>query len=509
MKISAINNNQNTQNRQPNFTGLTKIMKRKIYIDGKKDILKIIENRQESQSTIVGQLPKGMFANLSIGKTKEQIVQAINDIMSTFGASAEEIRGYVPSAKASVAEYRNKRSNSTVEKIKSVLEKYNLTNKKEEVDLEFLGRGDYGSAYKIKGVHDDFTNDDYILKVHTVADRGPDWHRFKSHGNYAEINTAEYWSNNWGENTQRGKFYFGDINKGYMIDNFIDQNTLPYKKHVNEYTSGLKLTDEELAQNGHNKINGYSIDWGGVRVVNRIKNESKTARKVLNDIKKTDRQFREQKWWQIYHNKHDYDETQKLAGLALSIKHLPESKKAAYIDKCMSSNKPMVDQALGYVLKYLPHEEAQKYYQKLMARNEEVTQTILMNEIPLLARKPLPEAYDDMNVPKDQIFPEKIKAFYDISKKYVIPQAQEHLASYVHLLPSEYIMPEFRNLVKLGDYNIYDRLLHKIRIVPEEEFPASLKLEMLSELENSIEDPYLKQHAQKIKIATIRKTLDD
>lgn len=73
----------------------------------------------------------------------------------------------------------------------------------------------------------------------------------------------------------------------------------------------------------------------------------------------------------------------------------------------MSSNKPMVDQALGYVLKYLPHEEAQKYYQKLMARNEEVTQTILMNEIPLLARKPLPEAYDDMNVPKDQIFPEK------------------------------------------------------------------------------------------------------
>ena len=247
MKISAINNNQNTQNRQPNFTGLTKIMKRKIYIDGKKDILKIIGNRQESQSTIVGQLPKGMFANLSIGKTKEQIVQAINDIMSTFGASAEEIRGYVPGAKASVAEYRNKRSNSTVEKIKSVLEKYNLTNKKEEVDLEFLGRGDYGSAYKIKGVHDDFTNDDYILKVHTVADRGPDWHRFKSHGNYAEINTAEYWSNNWGENTQRGKFYFGDINKGYMIDNFIDQNTLPYKKHVNEYTSGLKLTDEELA----------------------------------------------------------------------------------------------------------------------------------------------------------------------------------------------------------------------------------------------------------------------
>ena len=508
MKISAINNNyNNNQNSQPNFTGMTKLMKRKIYIDGKKDILKLIEKRQENQSTTVGQLPKGMFAMLTTDKNAR--TNAIKDIMKTFGQIAEEIRGYVPGASASGAEYRNKRSNATVQKLKDVFEKHNLKNTNDDIDLEFLGRGDYGSAFRIKGIHDNLTNDDYIIKVFTNADKGPNWHRYKSHGNYAEINTAEYWSNNWGENTQRGKFYFGDINKGFVIDNFIDQKTPQYKKHINEYTSGLKLTDEELANNGHNKINGYSIDWGGVRVVNRIKNESKTARTILNKIKTTDRKFREQEWWNLYYNKTKYNETQKLAGLGLSIKHLPPEKQPKYIDFCMKQNIPMVDQSLGYLLKYLPHEQAKLYFEKLMSRNEEVTQTILMNEIPLLARKPLPEAYDDMNVPKDQIFPDKIKTFFDIAKSKAIPETREHLASYVHLLPSKEIMPEFEALLKLNDYNVFDRLLHKIETVPEEEFPSGLKLEMLNELEKVVKDPYLKQYTQKVKILTIRKTLDD
>lgn len=507
MRISAINGTyDNKPKSQPNFTGMTKLMKKKIYTDGKKDILKLIEKRQETQTTTVGQLPKGLFAMLTTDKTARG--KAIKDIMSTMGEIAEEIRGYVPGAKASAPEYRNRRSDATVQKLKEVFEKYNLTTKKEDVDLEFLGRGDYGSAYRIRGIHDNITDDDFIIKVFTVADKGPNWHRYKSHGNYAEINTAEYWSNTWGENTQRGKFYFGDINKGFLVDNFINMQTPQYQKHINEYNAGLKLTDEELAQcNGHNKINGYSIDWGGVRVVNRIKNESKTARAVLKHIKKTERKFRDIEWWKIYNNKTQYDETQKLAGLALAIKHI--SNKKTCIEYCMEQNKPMVDQALGYLLKYLPHDQAKLYFEKLMARNEEVTQTILMNEIPLLARKPLPEAYDDMCVPKDQIFPEKIKIFFDIAKKHAIPESREHLASYVHLLPQKDIMPQFEALLKLDDYNVFDRLLHKIETVPEEEFPSSLKLEMLGKLEKAVNDPYLKKYTQKVKLSTIRKTLED
>ena len=514
MRISALTNyystntNNKTNNKtNPNFTGLTKLMKKRIYIDGKKDILNLILKRKPEQSTVVGQLPGGMFDNLP--KDKQTRSNAIKEIMNVFGNIAEEIRGFKCGSNTTNSEFKNRRNDSTVQKLRDIFKKYNLNNTDEDVDLEFLGKGDYGSAFKIKGIYDKKTNDEYILKIHTVADRGPDWHRFKSHGNFAEPNTAEYWLNLWGEKTQRGKFYFADINKGYMVDNFIDLKTPPYKKKVNEYTAGLKLTDEELAHNGHNKINGYSIDWGGVRVVNRIKNNSKTARTVLHEIKNTDKKYRVIKWWRIFQDKHHFDETQKQAGLALAIKHIHNEEKNLYINTCLSLHKPMVDQALGYVLKYLPYDDALNYFEKLMARNDEITQTILMNEIPLLSRIPVPETYDDMNIPKDQIFPQKVKAFYDIAKKYAIPQSREHLASYVHLLPKENIEEEFKYLINLDDYNVYDRLLHKIRIVPEDEFPFDLKFKMLDFIEKSVKHPFLKQHAQNIKILTVRKTLDD
>ena len=50
-------------------------------------------------------------------------------------------------------------------------------------------------------------------------------------------------------------------------------------------------------------------------------------------------------------------------------------------------------------------------------------------------------------------------------------------------------MPQFEALLKLDDYNVFDRLLHKIETVPEEEFPSSLKLEMLGKLEKAVNDP--------------------
>lgn len=503
MKITAIQNDNNRYSKQQNFTGLTKAFRRQIYIDGKKDILEIINLRSPKQNSYVGQLPPYIFESLPKDKLKR--TAAIKDILNTFSEIANEIRSFKPSAKLSGAECKNRRSNSTVEKLKNLFEKYKLKNTDEDVDIKFLGRGDYGSAFKLEGILDTVTNDRYMFKTHTVADSGPEWHRFKSHGCYAEPNSAVYWINKWGQNTQRGKFYCADVKSGFMIDNFIDDTTPMYKRTINEYRFGVKLTDEALAAYGHNKINNYSIDWGGLRVVNRIKNQSKIACAVLEKIKKTEPRFRTLEWYKFLYCNRQYDKVQKKAGLALSIKHLNDKEK--YIEECLSWHEPMVDQALSYVLKYLPHEQALKYFEKLMTRNEEITQTILMNEIPLLARKPLPEAYDDMLVPKSELYPDKIKIFYDLANKHVKGAAKEHLASYVHLLPHDAIIPEFRYLLSLDDYDTYDRLLHKIRSVPEEEFPFDLKFQMLDEIIKSVKDPYLKKYAQDLKIYTLRKTL--
>ncbi len=501
MKILPVTQYNNSNQIAPpknnqSFCGMTKAFKRKVYIDGKKDILELIHKRKPSQNTLVGQLPQGIFDTLKNNVSKKELTPSIKEIMNTFGEIACLLR------------HRNDTVNAN-KKLQDIALKFKLAADAKDINLEYIGRGDYGKVYKINGLQDHRTNDDLILKVHHKVDKGPDWHRYKSHGCFAEINTAEYWSNLWKQDTQRGKFYFADIDNGFMVDNFIDQTTPKYKKYVNEYTAGLKLTDEELAfPNGHNKINGFSIDWGGVRVVNRVKNESKTARKVLSIMKQTLREQREIKWFELLDSK-KFDDVQKKAGLALSIKHLPDNKKEFYIEKCLGFNKPFVDQALSYVLKYLPHEHALKYYETLMKRNNEVTQTILMNEIPLLARKPLPEAYDDLDIPKDQIMPEKIKEFYDISKRLAADTTREHLASYVHLLPEEHIKPEFESLVKLDNYETYDRLLHKIRIVPDMEFPFDLRFDMLKRLQTAIKDPYLSKHCDDIRIQTIRKTLED
>ena len=60
-------------------------------------------------------------------------------------------------------------------------------------------------------------NNNVHMKVYKIADKGPEWHPYKSHGNYAELNTAAYWMKNLGRNTQRGRFFFGDITSGFMV----------------------------------------------------------------------------------------------------------------------------------------------------------------------------------------------------------------------------------------------------------------------------------------------------
>lgn len=502
MIIQAINTCPTKQ--QPTFAGLTQKMKHRMFIDGKKDILEIMNSRDPSQTSYVGQLPPGIFYRLPSNNKEE----AIREIMQAFDKAAVEIRDFKPGIGNSDTEFSNRRPDQTVENIKKVFEKYKLIEPGEEFDLKFLGRGDYGSAYKIEGLYDHITHDRYIIKVFTVADKGPEWHRFKSHGNYAEINTAEYWMTNMGINTQRGKFYFGNIEAGYMVDNYIDNNLPQPKKIVDEYKYGAKLTDEELAMpNGHNKINNYSYDWGGVRVVNRVKNTNPTARYVLHQIKITEKPFREAEWWRIYHSK-GLDETGKKAGLALSVKHFPNNK--PLIDQCLNENIPLVDAALAYALKYLPYKDARKLFETLMQRNNPVTQTILMNEIPLLAKdQRKAEIFDDLDIPKDEIKPKKVEMFYNAAEKYSLPEVREHLASYIHLLPEDKIMKKFHKLLKLDDERVYERLLHKMKVVKEDEYPLDLKFKMLNELENYVKNDFVQKEIQKTRVLLIRRNLDE
>ncbi|MCI1274381.1 MAG: hypothetical protein LKG27_08140 [Clostridiaceae bacterium] len=500
MLVSPIQNNYSS----PNFTGITKLMKRSVFIDGKKDISAILQKRGD-KNTYINELPPVIFYALP----KENRPNAIKEFIHVFDDIANEIRNFKPSINANTDEYSKKRPNSAVSKLKNIFQKYGLIENPEKFDLLYIGEGEYKKAFKIEGVKDKKTKEELCFKIFHVVDKTPEWHKYKSHGNYAEINISSYWRNVVGQETQRGKVYFGDINNGYMLDRYVDENIVPPKKIIDEYNYGIKITDEFKGDSGHNKMYGYSIDPGGSRVVNRVKNSSKTARYVLKRIKALPANQREVEWYKIL-NDNKLDETQKQAGLALAVRDLGSNRNDQYIKRCLDFNKPFVDQALAYALKYLPPEQSRKYFEVLMKRKNPVTQTVLLNEIPLLSRVRLNTGrIDDLDVPRGEIEPEAIEDSYKLAQKYVLPEVEEHLASYIHLLPQDRILPEADSLISKHNYNINDRLLHKIKFVSETEFPFANKMAILNKIEQNSTDEFILQKTRQIRTKIIRDSLGD
>lgn len=527
MKITSITSNYTsnqslqTNNRQTNFTGLTKRLSHEVYIDGKKDILEIINKRDKDaekntgvpthKNTYVGQLPPGMFYRLP--EEKAERVVAIKEIMETFNECAPEIRKYIPDRNATRDEYRNKRPQSAVEKMRNIFEKYDLLDENEEFNIEYLGQGDYGKAFRLRGLKKDTVDDDeYVLKIYHTTDKGREWHRFKSHGCFAEPNIAAYWMKNIGRDTQRGKFYFANIDAGYMVTNFIYDGKPTFKREIDEYDYGLKLTDEALRMpNGHNKINGYSIDWGGVRVVNKVKNENRTARYVLRKVEnaKPENSYRIWKDFVKGDRAKGMDKDGVNAGLTLATKCAASQPQLramlVYLSTLPGSS---TDEARAYALKYYPTSLMARYFEKYMSTFDEHKQVRVMNEMPLLA-KIVNDEKDNIDISKKEINQEKLLDLYLIAKKNAKGEAVEHLASYVHLLPKNRIMPEFNWLVNLHDNDVYDRLLHKMIIVQEDEYPLDTKLKMLDILDENVEDDFLKNKINKTRMTIIRRNLDD
>lgn len=440
------------------FTGITRQMNKKTHIDGQKDIKEIVDDHK-NRNLMVGQLPKFMIDKLP----KENRRECIQEFYDTFAEVTEELRNFDETKNNSPMEVVNRRSNATKEKLQNLFLKYGILKPwdTEDFDIKYLGKGGKGAGYKIKGIRTpDGNEDEFVMKVYHVLE-GQCWQPYKSHGCYAEINSAAYWMNNVGYDTQRGKFYLGDLSSGYMLIKYVDDDVRLPKRRIDPYQYGLKCTDESL-EHKHNVCKEYSFDWGGVRVINRIKNESKTARKIADHIKFTPENEKEIEWNRIFTStKNNYNKSQKNAGLAMSIKHMPH--KTQYIETCLELNDPYVDRGLAYVLKYLSYKDAIKYFERLVQTNDTITQVILFNEIPLLAMKHRDkEIKDDLQSVRSEIQPERIKKYYDISEKYAKPESIEHLASFVHLLPNKNFRDYYERLALIDNYALKDRLIYKL-----------------------------------------------
>lgn len=502
------------------FNGYTKKLGKQMYIDGKKDIKKIIEakNLVKKRNTIVGKVPPIIFNAIKPDEREKKI----REVFKTFSEVSDEIRLFRPTSDKSYNERKNRRPDSVVEKLRNLFLDLKIIKPDDNFDLIFLGEGNYKKAYKIDGVKDPITNEELCYKVFHIVDNTPEWHKYKTHGNFAELNTAMYWMKTFGYDTQRGKYYFGDIDNGYFVDKFIDNKVNAPKRFVSEEFVGVKLTDEVAGYVGHNRLHGYSIDPGGPRVVNRVKNQSKLARKIFNTIKNLPKESRMQEWYNILSKDDNWNLSQKRAGLALSIKHLNQRSKP--FDECLAFEDSFVDMALAYVLKYQKLHNAKKNFKTLLDRNDPEVQTVVLNEIPLLAREKI--KIDDLDVPRGQINSQRLYEYYKLAQERVLPEVEQHLCSYIHLLPDDKILPEAQILIDKSIYENIDRLLHKIKFVKDEEFSYGNKMTILGKLDSLVnsssvikkadgsmpskeEMDFIKQKLRDVRVYVIRNQLED
>ena len=149
-----------------------------------------------------------------------------------------------------------------------------------------------------------------------------------------------------------------------------------------------------------------------------------------------------------------------------------------------------------------------------MKRKDPLTQTVLLNEIPLLAREKI--KIDDLDVPRGQINSQRLAEYYQLAQTLVLPEVEQHLASYIHLLPHQSIIPEAEKLISRQSYEINDRLLHKIKFVKDEEFSFGDKMAIIQRLEKETypnlskeKADFLKEKTKQVRTYIIRNQLDD
>lgn len=497
---SPIHKEDQTSNRNISFNGFTKKLGKKIFIDGQKDISTLLEKHPDTYP-VCGQLPE--FITYKLPKDIRR--NAIHEIFEAFDKVALLLRGYTPDSTSSMNEIMKSRPDSAVEVLNNVFKKYKIIRPfvDDDIDIVYLDKGGKGAVYKIEGLKGWTSSkvdkkyeepDEFVIKVYHEV-KGDRWHPFKSHGAYAEINSANYWTKQEGRYTQRGKFFFAGLKSGYMVNKFLDEDTRLPKRIIDEYSRGIKCTDEDKYVlhkdiiEGYNRIKGYNYDWGGCRVVNRVKNENKIALSVLNKIKHLPENDVLCNWQRLFAVKQNKDDVR--AGLALAIKYLPEEYKKICIEQCLELNSSKVNQALAYLLKYLQYEDSLAYFEQLLQTKDIKTQVILLNEIPLMAKKLKPDAKnikDDLLSQLAEIVPERIERCYNLAERYVCPEAVEHLASFVHLLPSQHIPKQYETLAKMDNEFLHERLLYTLVRVPNF-FADDAKLL----LQKYVKEPHLRE----------------
>lgn len=145
------------------------------------------------------------------------------------------------------------------------LKKAGIIDEERKITLKkFPDDGKYGIAYQIQGAF----NDRYVIKKFKTK-YWPIVDNRDFHGNFTELNRYAYWQKYAGLKTQMNRFYFGDVESGYLVSKLIDDATPICNKHVPSEAYGLNSIDTGggIGETSFNKKRGYQYDVGGMGVI--------------------------------------------------------------------------------------------------------------------------------------------------------------------------------------------------------------------------------------------------
>ena len=239
------------------FTGLNRNLSKMAY-EYSESIKSEVATFPKSKG-IVGNLPAEWIQKIP----KENRANAIKELYSEMKAIVNDFRLNVFF------------DTNTTEKLNEAFAKAGIAKSSEKIKIAHIDDGFYGSVFALKGLSDD----KYVIKIFKSNDEIN-----KYHGNYIEPNRAAFWQKRAGGNTQMVPFHFADVEAGYMVNKYIDEQTPQFKKYISPKVYGLKSADICDQKTGKNVINGFQIDYGGIKI-----EERNLLKKNMNVLRKKPR----------------------------------------------------------------------------------------------------------------------------------------------------------------------------------------------------------------------------
>lgn len=327
-----------------NFNGLNRTLSKRVYSTAeaiKEESLKNIRS-----NGIVGNLPSEWIKKIP----KKDRETKIKKLYAAFKEAIKDFR-------------ENHDPKETANKLAIALHNANLIGGHDRLTMKYIEKGYYGRVYHLQGI----SNDKYVIKIFSSTEPLDDLIENRN-GNYAELNRAAFWQKNAGKNTQRVRFYFGDVDAGYMVNKYICGKTPNFKKYVP--TKMLGLLDNER-DHAANIIKGYNVDWGGLEILpgQEVLAQNKTARYIYKKIYRQPKEKVIQEFEKIF-NQNKYKKNKDMNMALISLLDLVP-------DKILLAKK----------LYYLSPIDVAEYFPILIKNADEELKETFTNEFPNLAHK--------------------------------------------------------------------------------------------------------------------------